>query len=83
MFRGRSTLIYLVLALGLLCYLTFVDKKFQGTDERAKAQLHLLTFTPDDVTGLEITNVHGTFNFQRATTGKSPRPSARSPMPRP
>lgn len=65
MFRGRSTLIYLVLALGLFCYLTFVDKKYQGTEDRAKAQLHLLTFAPDDVTGLEITNLHGTFNFQK------------------
>ncbi len=37
MFRGRSTFILLVLTLGGLCYLTFVDKKFQGTDERAKA----------------------------------------------
>jgi hypothetical protein len=65
MFRGRSTLIYFVLALGLVCYLTFIDKKLPGTREQEESENELFKFDQDEATGLEITNVHGTFVFQK------------------
>ena len=66
MFRGRSTLIYLVVALGLVCYVTFIDKKIPGTAEEARpTQSQLFKFDQDDVTGLEVSNVHGSFVFQK------------------
>ena len=34
MFRSNSTYVYLVVALGLVCYLTFFDKKIPGTQQR-------------------------------------------------
>jgi hypothetical protein len=65
MFRGRSTLIYLTLALGLVCYLTFIDKKIPGTREQEESENQLFKFDQDAVTGLEIGNVHGSFVFQK------------------
>jgi hypothetical protein len=65
MFRGHSTLIYFILALGLVCYVTFIDKKIPGTREQEEAENQLFKFDQDDVTGLEITNVHGSFVFQK------------------
>ncbi len=68
MFRGRSTLIYFVLALGLVCYLTFIDKKLPGTLQQEQAENELFKFNPDEVTGVEITNVHGSFSFHKKGT---------------
>lgn len=65
MFRSRSTLIYLVVVLGLVCYLTFIDKKIPGTAEKEAAETQLFKFNQDDVTGLEVNNVHGAFVFQK------------------
>jgi hypothetical protein len=65
MLRNSSTYIYLAVALGLFCYLTFIDKKIPGTQEREQAETQLFNLNPDDVTGLEITNVHGLFIFQK------------------
>ena len=63
--RGRSTLIYAVLALGLLCYLTFIDKKIPGTRAQEESETQLFKFDENDVTGLEISNVHGSFVLQK------------------
>ena len=65
MFRGRSTLIYFVLFLGLACYVTFIDKKIPGTREQEQAENQLFNFNQDEVTGLEINNVHGSFAFKK------------------
>ncbi len=65
MLRNSSTYIYLAVALGLFCYLTFIDKKIPGTKEREEAETQLFELNPDDVIGLEITNVHGFFIFQK------------------
>jgi hypothetical protein len=65
MSRNRTTLIYLGLLLGLVCYLTFIDKKIPGTKEAEEAETELYKLDPSDVTGLEVTNVHGTFIFQK------------------
>jgi hypothetical protein len=65
MLRNRSTFVYLAIALGLFCYLVFVDKKIPGTKEREEEETQLFQLNPDDVTSLEITNVHGFFFFQK------------------
>jgi hypothetical protein len=65
MTRNGSTFIYLALALGLVCYLTFIDKKIPGTKEQEQSENELFKFERDDVTGLEINNVHGSFVFQK------------------
>jgi len=65
MFRSNSTYVYLAVALGLVCYLTFIDKKIPGTQQREEAESELFKFDRDDVTGLEINNVHGVFIFQK------------------
>ena len=65
MFRNSSTFIYLAVAVGLFCYLAFVDKKIPGTKEREEAETKLFELNPDDVIGLEITNLHGVFIFQK------------------
>ena len=65
MFRNSSTYIYLAVALGLFCYLTFIDKKIPGTQQLEDAETQLFSLNPDDVTGLEISNVHGFFYFQK------------------
>jgi Domain of unknown function (DUF4340) len=65
MFRSSSTYIYLAVALGLFCYVAFIDKKNPGTKEREDAETQLFDYNPDDVIGLEVTNVHGTFIFQK------------------
>jgi hypothetical protein len=65
MFRNSSTYFYLAVALGLFCYLVFIDKKIPGTKEREEAETELFQLNPDDVTGLEITNLHGLFIFQK------------------
>ena len=41
MFRNSSTYIYLAVALGLFCYVTFIDKKIPGTKEREEAETQL------------------------------------------
>ena len=69
MSRHRSTFIYLALAVGLLCYLTFIDKKIPGTKEREASENQLFLFNRDEVTGLEVRNVHGAFVFQKNSTG--------------
>jgi hypothetical protein len=65
MFRGRSTLVYLVLTLGMICFFTFIDKKLPGTREQEESETQLFKFDQEDVTGLEISNVHGAFVFQK------------------
>jgi hypothetical protein len=65
MYRNSSTYIYLAVALGLFCYLTFIDKKIPGTKEREQEETQLFSLNPDDVTGLEITNLHGFFFFEK------------------
>jgi len=66
--RNSSTFIYLAVALGLLCYLTFIDKKIPGTKSREDSATQLFNLNPDDVTSLEIKNVHGLFIFQKNNT---------------
>ena len=65
MFRGRSTLTLFVIALGLVCYLTFIDKKIPGTHAREEADAQLFTFDQDEVTGMDISTVKGNFSFQK------------------
>ena len=65
MTRNSSTFIYLALAVGLVCYLTLIDKKIPGTKEQEESENELFKFDRDDVTGLEISNVHGNFVFQK------------------
>jgi hypothetical protein len=65
MFRGRSTFIYLVVTLGLVCYVTFIDKKIPGTDALTASESQLFKFDQDAVTGLEIDNVKGSLVFQK------------------
>jgi hypothetical protein len=65
MFRTSSTYIYLAVALGLFCYLVFIDKKMPGTQAIEEAETHLFELNPDEVTGLEINNQHGVFIFQK------------------
>jgi hypothetical protein len=64
MFRNSSTYLYLAIALGLVCFL-FIDKKIPGTKELEESQTVLFKLNADDVTGLEINNVHGVFIFQK------------------
>jgi hypothetical protein len=64
MLRNSSTYIYLAVALGLLCFV-FIDKKIPGTKEREVADTKLFDVNPDDVTDLEITNLHGFFFFEK------------------
>ena len=52
MFRNSSTYIYLAVAVGLFCYLTFIDKKIPGTKQREEGETELFQLNPDDVTGL-------------------------------
>jgi len=65
MFRNSSTYVYLAIFLGLFCYVTFIDKKIPGTKEREEAETQLFQLNPDDVTGLEISNLHGFFFFEK------------------
>jgi hypothetical protein len=65
MFRSRSTFVYLVVVLGLVCYVTFIDKKIPGTAQLAASEAQLFKFDQDAVTGLEIDNVKGSFVFQK------------------
>lgn len=65
MLRNSSTYFYLAVALGLVCYVTFIDKKLPGTKDQEAAENELFKFDSDEVTGLEITNVHDTFIFQK------------------
>jgi hypothetical protein len=55
----------LAVAVGVVCYLTFIDKKMPGTKEQEEAENQLFSFNQDDVTGLEINNVHGVFIFKK------------------
>jgi hypothetical protein len=65
MFRSSSTYIYLTIFLGLFCYLTFIDKKIPGTQEREESETQLFKLNPDDVTAVEINNLHGFFFFEK------------------
>ena len=65
MLRNSSTYVYLAVALGLFCYLAFIDKKIPGTKEREEAETQLFQINPDDVIVLEVTNIHGIFIFQK------------------
>jgi hypothetical protein len=65
MLRNSSTYVYLAVALGLLCYLVFIDKKIPGTQEEQDSETQIFKLDPDEVTGLEITNLHGQFIFQK------------------
>jgi Domain of unknown function (DUF4340) len=65
MLRNSTTYIYLAVALGLFCYVVFIDKKIPGTKEREDDEAHLFDLNPDDVTGMEITNMHDFFYFQK------------------
>jgi hypothetical protein len=65
MLRNSSTYIYLAVALGLLCYVAFIDKKLPGTKKLEQDQSQLFDINPDDVIGLEINNLHGVFIFQK------------------
>ena len=64
MLRNSSTFVYLAIALGLLCFV-LIDKKSPGTKEREEALTQLFQLNPDDVTGVEITNLHGFFFFEK------------------
>ena len=68
MARNSSTFIYLAVAIGLVCYVTLIDKKLPGTKEQEESENQLFKYNVDDVTGLEITNVHGTFIFRKKDT---------------
>ncbi len=63
MLRYSNTLVLVAIVVGLLCYLTFVDNRQPGTQQLEEDKNILLKFEPEDVTELEITNVHGTFIF--------------------
>jgi hypothetical protein len=66
MFRNSSTYLYLAVALGLFCYVAFIDKKIPGTKEREEAQTQLFKqLDPNDVTAFEIHNDHGFFYLQK------------------
>ena len=66
MLRNSSTYIYLAVALGLFCYLAFIDKKIPGTKDREDAETQLFQINPEDVNTVEITNVHGLFIFRKS-----------------
>ena len=65
MLRNSSTYFYLAVALGLVCYVTFIDKKLPGTKDQEADENQLFKFDPEEVVMLEVTNVHGTFIFQK------------------
>lgn len=65
MLRNSSTYLYLALFLGLLCYLTFIDKNKPGTKDLEESENQLFKIDTEEVTGLEITNVHGLFIFKK------------------
>jgi hypothetical protein len=65
MLRHSSTFLYLAVFLGLICYLTFIDKKLPGTKDQEESENQLFKLDPEDVTGLEIQNVHGLFIFKK------------------
>jgi len=65
MLRNSSTYLYLAVFLGLICYLTFIDKKLPGTKDQEEAENQLFKLDPDDVTSLEVKNVHGLYIFQK------------------
>jgi hypothetical protein len=69
MFRNSTTYVYLAVTLGLLCYLTFIDKKIPGTEEQEESQTELFKFDREDITGLEITNPHNTFIIEKNNGG--------------
>jgi hypothetical protein len=65
MFRNSSIYLYIAVALGLFCYVVFIDKKLPGTQKLEQADTQLFELNPDEVIGLEITNDHGVFIFQK------------------
>ena len=60
MLRIRSTYLYLAVALGLFCYIYFIDFKYKSTDEASRTAGNLYDFRADQITRLEITNSNGT-----------------------
>lgn len=60
MFRIRSTYLYLAVALGLFCYIYFIDFKFKSTTEIARTAGNLYDFRADEITHLEITSAGAT-----------------------
>jgi len=65
MLRNSSTYLYMAVFLGLFCYLTFIDKKIPGTKEQEDSENQLFKLDPEDVTSLEVKNVHGLFIFKK------------------
>lgn len=65
MFRNSSTYLYLAVFLGLVCYLTFIDKKIPGTKDQEDSENQLFKLEPEEVTSLEIKNVHGLYIFKK------------------
>ncbi len=66
MFRNSSTYIYLAIAVGLFCYLTFVDKRLPGTKGIEEAETQIFQqLNPDEVISVELNNLHGFFYFEK------------------
>jgi len=66
MFRNSSTYVLLAVALGLFCYVAFIDKKVPGTKDREEARTELFkNLDPNDVTAVEIKNDHDFFYLQK------------------
>lgn len=60
MLRIRSTYLYLAVALGLFCYIYFIDVKFKSTSEQTRVAGNLFDFRADEVNWLQVTNASGT-----------------------
>lgn len=65
MFRIRTTYLYMAVALGLFCYIFFIDVKFKSTDAAARGAGLLYTFDPNQVNWLQITNASGTIVLEK------------------
>ena len=72
MSRYSSTFIYIILALGLLFYLTFIDKKMPGTKEQEESETQLYKLSQDDVIKIyygELTDLNFTISIADTETG--------------
>lgn len=65
MLRIRSTYLYLAVALGLFCYIYFIDVKIKSTDESTRSQGLLYSFNADDINWLQVTNASGTVLLEK------------------
>ncbi len=65
MLRIRSTYLYLAVALGLFCYIFFIDTKNKSTKETTQSAGRLFEFNADEVTWLQITNANGTVVLEK------------------